>query len=53
MELINNLGFKNIKQISNDKQNLIDDLQHSLNQVKLHQEGKLELQSAKEFLDEL
>lgn len=53
MELINNLGFKNIKQISNDKQNLIDDLQHSLNQVKLHQKGKLELQSAKEFLDEL
>jgi len=53
MELVNNLGFKKVKQISKEQKQFIDDLQHSLEQVKQHQEGKIKLQSAKDFLNEL
>ena len=53
MELVNNLGFKKVKRISKEQKQFIDDLQHSLEQVKQHQEGKINLQSAKDFLDEL
>jgi hypothetical protein len=53
MELVNNLGFKKVKQISKEHQQFVDDLQHSLEQVKQHQEGKIKLQSAKDFLNEL
>jgi len=53
MELVNNLGFKKVKQISKENKQFIDDLQHSLEQVKQHQEGKIKLQSAKDFLNEL
>ncbi len=53
MELVKNLGFKNVKQISKEQQNFVDDLQDSLEQVKQHQEGKIKLQSAKDFLNEL
>lgn len=40
MELVNNLGFKNVKQIVKEQQQFVDDLQQSLEQVKLHKEGK-------------
>ncbi|MGF1586209.1 MAG: hypothetical protein ACFCUM_12865 [Bacteroidales bacterium] len=53
MELLNNLGFKKVKKISKEQKQFVDDLQHSLEQVKKHQEGKIELQSARDFLDEL
>lgn len=53
MELVNNLGFKKVKQISKEQKQFIDNLQHSLDQVKQHQEGKIKLQSAKDFLNEL
>jgi len=53
MELINNLGFKKVKQIPKEQKQFIDDLQHSLEQVKQHQEGKIKLQSAEDFLNEL
>jgi len=53
MELVNNLGFKNMKQITKEQQQFVDDLQQSLEQVKLHQEGKIKLQSAGDFLNEL
>jgi hypothetical protein len=53
MELVNNLGFKKVKKISKEQQQFVDDLQHSLEQVKQHQEGKIKLQSAKDFLNEL
>lgn len=52
MELVNNLGFKKVKQVSKEQMQFVDDLQHSLEQVKQHQEGKIKLQSAKDFLDE-
>lgn len=53
MELVNNLGFKKVKKISKKEQQFVDDLQHSLEQVKQHQEGKIKLQPAKDFLNEL
>ena len=53
MELVNNLGFTKIKQISKEQQQLVNDLQHSLEQVEQHQAGKIKLQSAKDFLNEL
>ncbi len=53
MELLKNLGFKKVKRLSNNQKEFVDDLQHSLEQVKQHQEGKIKLQSAKDFLNEL
>ena len=53
MELVNNLGFKKVRQLTSDQQEFVDDLQHSLEEVKLMQEGKLEKQSAEDFLNEL
>jgi hypothetical protein len=53
MELVNNLGFKKVKQISKEQKKFVDDLQNSLEQVKQHQDGKIKLQSARDFLNEL
>ncbi len=53
MELINNLGFKKVRKLTSEQQVFVDDLQHSLEEVKLMQEGKLEKQSAEDFLNEL
>ena len=53
MELVNNLGFKKVKQISKEQKHCVDDLQQSLEQVKQHQDGKIKLQSARDFLNEL
>jgi len=53
MELVNNLGFKKVKHISKEQKVFVEDLQHSLEQVKQHQEGKIKLQPAKDFLSEL
>lgn len=53
LELIKNLGFKKVKQLSKNQKEFVDDLQHSLEQVKQHQDGKIKMQSAKDFLNEL
>jgi uncharacterized protein YpuA (DUF1002 family) len=53
MELVNNLGFKKVRKLSKEQHQFVDDLQDSLEQVKQHQEGKIKLQSAKDFLHEL
>ncbi len=53
IELVNNLGFKKVRQLTSNQQEFVDDLQHSLEEVKLMQEGKLEKQSADDFLNEL
>jgi hypothetical protein len=53
MELINNLGFKKVKKLSIQQKEFVDDLQHSLEQVKKHREGKIKLQPARDFLNEL
>jgi hypothetical protein len=53
IELVNNLGFKKVKQISKEQKQFVDDLHYSLEQVQQHQEGKIKLQSARDFLNEL
>ena len=53
MELINNLGLKKVKKLSIVQQQFVDDLQYSLEQVKQHKEGKIKLQSARDFINEL
>jgi len=53
MELIKNLGIKKVHKLSMKQKRFVDDLSHSLNQVQQHQEGKIKLQSAEEFLNEL
>jgi hypothetical protein len=54
MELIKNLGFiKKVRQLSKDQQRFVDELQTSINEVEQHQKGEIELQSARDFLDEL
>jgi hypothetical protein len=53
MELIKNLGIKKVQKLSHNQKSFVDDLEHSLEQVKQHQEGKIKLQSAEDFLNEL
>jgi hypothetical protein len=53
IELVNNLGFKNVEKLSNKQKEFVDDLKTSLNEVELHRQGKIKLQSAKDFLNEL
>ncbi len=42
-----------INNVSTEKQQIIDDLTEALKQVKLHKEGKIQLQDAHDFLAEL
>ena len=54
MELIHNLGF--VKKIDEDgpsKEEILDGIKEALEEVKLHQQGKIKLKTAQEFLDEL
>jgi hypothetical protein len=53
MELINNLGFKKVEKLSSKQIEFVDDLRDSLNEVEQHRQGKIKLQSAKDFLNEL
>lgn len=53
MELVNNLGFKKVERLSKKQKEFVDDLKNSLNEVELHRQGKVKLQSAKDFLNEL
>lgn len=56
MELVKSLGFVKVSEetkLTKKQQEFVDDLQHSLEQVKQHQEGKMKLQSAKDYLNEL
>jgi hypothetical protein len=53
MELANNLGFKNVEKLSNKQSEFVDDLKSSMDEVEQHRQGKIKLQSAKDFLDEL
>lgn len=53
MELIKNLGLSKVTHLSKEQQEFVDDLQQSFEEVKQHQEGKIKLQSARDFLNEL
>jgi hypothetical protein len=50
LEFIKTLDYVEVPEV--DKK-VLNELQHSLNQVKLMQEGKIEKQSAEDFLNEL
>lgn len=53
MELVNALGFKRAKRLSNEQLEFVDDLKLSLNEVEEHRKGKVELQTARDFANEL
>lgn len=55
LELIESLDFVNIlKKIkSEEKSQVIEDIVEAFNDVKLHEEGKKQLKSAKDLLHEL
>jgi hypothetical protein len=53
MELVNNLGFKKVQKLTNKQKEFVDDLKNSLNEVELHRQGKIKLQPARDFLNEL
>jgi len=60
MELLNSFDFVKVAdnkgkplKLSAKQKEFVDDLKHSLNEVELHRQGKIKLQSAREFLNEL
>jgi len=50
LEFIKTLDYVEVPEVD---ENALNELQDSLNQVKLMQEGKIEKQSAEDFLNEL
>jgi len=53
LELLKNLGFvKDTKTLTNEQKEFVDDLKDSLEEVEQHQQGQIELQSARKFLNE-
>ncbi|HPN19868.1 MAG TPA: hypothetical protein PK546_09985 [Chitinophagales bacterium] len=53
MELLNNLSFVKTETISPKKERFLKELKKSVNEVNLAKQGKIKLQSAKDFLNEL
>jgi hypothetical protein len=59
MEVIKNFRFvkiaekKETEQLTAEQQEFVDGIKEALDQVELHLQGKIKLQTAKEFLDEL
>lgn len=55
MELIKNFDFiSNIKEVNEDKKSeFVEDLAEAFNDIKLHEQGRKKLKSAKDLLNEL
>ncbi|MBK6979459.1 MAG: hypothetical protein IPH28_22165 [Cytophagaceae bacterium] len=54
LEVLKSLSFvKKTQQISKEKARLWSDLKQAAQEIKLHQEGKINLKSARELLNEL
>ena len=53
MGLISKLGIKKVKRLSMGQKEFIDDLKLSLDEVEQHRQGKIQLQPARDFLNEL
>jgi hypothetical protein len=53
MELLKNFSFVKAKPLSDNKAQLIEDIKETVNEVKLAKQGKIKLQGAKDFLNEL
>jgi hypothetical protein len=56
MEVERNIGFVMVhkeEKLTPSQREFVNDLKHSLEQVELHLQGKIQLQDAYEFLNEL
>jgi len=53
MELLKNLGIKKVKKLSSQQVQYIDGLNQALDEVEEHAKGNIDLQNAKDFLQEL
>lgn len=53
LELVHNLGIKKVEKLSKQQKEFVEAVKTSLTEVELHQQGKITLQSAKDFLDKL
>ncbi|MFY7912317.1 MAG: hypothetical protein ACOVO2_22310 [Emticicia sp.] len=56
MEVVRNIRFVKVRKeekLTPSQKEFVNDLKHSLEQVELHLQGKIQLQDAYEFLDEL
>ncbi len=60
MELLNSFDFVKVSDnkskpiaISAKQKKFVDDVKHSLNEVEQHRQGKIKLQSAKDYINEL
>lgn len=58
LELLSNFDYVRIAEIkphklSSKQKEFVDDLKQSIKEVELHRQGKIKLQTAREFLNEL
>ena len=53
MEVLKNFSFVKATPITENKAEFLKDLKEAVEEVKLAKQGKIKLQSAKEFIDEL
>lgn len=53
MELLNSLNFVNVKPLSDDKAELMENIKEAVEELKLIKQGKLKGIPAKDLLDEL
>ena len=53
MELLGNLKYVKIKTLTDPEATFLKEFKEAVEEVKLAKQGKIELQSAKDFLDEL
>jgi len=53
MEVLKNFSFVKAEPLSDGKAQLIEDIKEAVKEVNLAKQGKIKLQSAKDFLNEL
>lgn len=53
IELLKNLSFVKTKELTPAKSQILKELKDAVNEVNLAKQGKIKLQTAKEFLDEI
>ena len=53
MEILKNFSFVKATTLTNSKAEFLQEFKEAVNEVKLAKDGKIKLQSARDFLDEL
>ena len=53
MELLNNLNFVKVKPLTDEKAELMKDIQESVEELKLVRQGKLQARDAEDLINEL